>query len=201
MLAILLLAAGRSSRMGDRDKLLEEVDGQPLLRIMAERALITGAPVNVVLAPDRPERLKALGGLSLTLTEASDAHLGMAHSLRAGIKALPKAATAAMVLPADMPEITTEDFLTLCRTQAETPDAILRATSETGKPGHPVVFPAALFPDLAMLSGDQGARSILKAHAGAVTHVPLPANHALTDLDTPDDWARWRLSRNSGPPT
>lgn len=199
MLAILLLAAGRSSRMGDRDKLLEEVDGAPLLRTMANRALTTGAQVHVVLATDRPARTKALNNVPVTLTEARDAHLGMAHSLRAGIAALPATTSAAMILPADMPEITAGDMATMTAAHQVSPGRILRATSASGKPGHPVVFPAAFFPDLTSLSGDHGARPVLATHSDTVSLVPLPHDHALTDLDTPADWAAWRATRGETP--
>lgn len=192
MLAILLLAAGRSSRMGDRDKLLEEVDGAPLLRTMAARALTTGAPVFVVLPADRPERQIALDGLAVTYIKAPDAHLGMAHSLATGIVALPKTATAAMVVPADMPDLTGADLKTMQSATSSKERRLIRATSASGKPGHPVIFPSRFFPDLAALTGDTGARSVLAANNDEISFVPLPDSHALTDLDTPQDWAEWR---------
>ena len=201
MLAILLLAAGRSSRMGDRDKLMEVVDGAPLLRTMVKRAQTTGAPVFVVLPPDRPDREAALDGLPVTPVQAHDAHLGMAHSLRAGVAALPVSATAAMILPADMPDITAADLASMRTAQSKSPTAILRATTSEGKSGHPVVFPSALFPDLLALSGDAGARAVLAANKDQIIPVALPANHAQTDLDTPTDWARWRASRTDDIPT
>jgi CTP:molybdopterin cytidylyltransferase MocA len=71
------------------------------------------------------------------------------------------------------------------------PDRILRGASGT-KPGHPVIFPADLAPLLQNLSGDRGAQPILAAHAGRLHLVPLPGQAALTDLDTPEDWAQWR---------
>ncbi|MGR3636492.1 MAG: nucleotidyltransferase family protein [Shimia sp.] len=196
MLAILLLAAGRSARMNTRDKLLEPVDNNPLLQTLTNRASTTGAQVFVVLPPDRPKRNASLSGTVAQIIIADDAHLGMAHSLRAGIAALPADITAAMVLPADMPEITRKDFAEMHAAHAASPaDAILRATSADGTPGHPVIFPRALFADLLTLTGDQGARAILAKHTARLRPVPLPDRHAVTDLDTPDDWDNWRKSR------
>jgi CTP:molybdopterin cytidylyltransferase MocA len=99
-----------------------------------------------------------------------------------------------MILPADMPEITSADIATLCTAWEDAPkDGLLRATSQDGKPGHPVIFPRRCFGDLKALSGDQGARSVL---AGENPHlVALPGRHALTDLDTPDDWRDWRAAQ------
>lgn len=196
---VLILAAGASSRMGGRDKLLEPVSGRPLLRLVAERALSTGAPVLAVLPPDRPAREEALAGLDLRKVVAGDAAEGMAASLRAGIAALPPDAPAAMILPADMPGITGEDLSTMLKEWAGTPGMILRGATAEGDEGHPVLFPADLFPALLALTGDEGGRSILKAHRARLRPVPLPGNHAVLDLDTPEDWAAFRAAgKDSG---
>ena len=72
---------------------------------------------------------------------------------------------------------------------------ILRAADRDGTPGNPVLFPADLLPDLQKIKGDKGARDLLRRHAGKVHLIPLPEAHALTDLDTPEDWAAWRARR------
>ena len=73
---------------------------------------------------------------------------------------------------------------------------ILRATAEDGRPGHPVILPARLYPLLAGLAGDTGARTVLAAHAAEVVAHPLPGTRALVDLDTPEAWADWRAGRS-----
>lgn len=198
MLTILLLAAGSSSRMRGEDKLLQEVDGQPLLRLMAGRALATGCPVLVALPPEPGPREATLAGCDLTLCHVHDADKGMAHSIRAGVAQLPGTCTAVMILPADMVELDEADLQVMVRAwQALPRDTILRGTSESGDPGHPVVFPQRDFAALGQLSGDQGARAVLQAHADRITPIPLPAHHALTDLDTPEDWQAWRAARGN----
>ncbi|WP_369022861.1 nucleotidyltransferase family protein [Rhodovulum iodosum] len=190
--AILILAAGASARMGGRDKLLEPVAGRALLRRQVEAALATGAPVVVTLPPGADARRAALAGLALRCVEVPDAAEGMAASLRAGVAALPADADAVMVVLADMPEIGAAALAAMLKAGHAAPGAILRATAPDGTPGHPVIFPRRLFPELGRLSGDRGARDILKAQAGRVVAVPLPGDQALTDLDTPEDWAAWR---------
>lgn len=193
-LHILILAAGRASRMQGRDKLLEPINGEPLLVRMLRLALETGCPVHVVLPPDRPLRIAAIGALPVHRVIAEHAADGMSESLKAGLAALPHT-VAVMVLLADLPEIDSADLKAMIAAHHAHPAAIIRATSQAGTPGHPVIFPGRLRADLVALSGDEGARLLLKRHAEAVVPVALPDEHATTDLDTPDDWAQWRRAR------
>ncbi len=193
-IAILILAAGASSRMRGGDKLLEEVDGKPLLRKLAGHACAVCDIVLVCLREGDEARRSVLSGLNCQTIIVPDAAEGMAHSLRAGIAQLPNLANGVMVIPADMPELTEQDLRSMIAAHAAQPDEILRATSEDSQPGHPVVFPKKLFGELRALSGDIGARSVLKRHAASVQLVPLPGCHALTDLDTPEAWQAWRNS-------
>ena len=185
---ILLLAAGRSSRMAGRDKLLEEVGGQPLIRLMAGRAAKAGVPVRVVLGPGQDARRAALEGLAVAIVEA-EGEDGMAASIRAGVAGLEGPV---LLVLADMPEITANDLYLMVTLAARAPGAILRAASAAGRPGHPVLFPADLLPDLARLSGDAGAKALLEREAGRLHLLPLAGERALVDLDTPEDWAAWR---------
>jgi CTP:molybdopterin cytidylyltransferase MocA len=191
--AILLLAAGSSTRMRGADKLLEQVDGIPLIRRQALASCATGAPVFVTLPIDRPERTAALEGLEVTRVPVRDAASGLSASLRAGVEAAGPRPL--LVLLADLPDITTDDLAVLLARHTEVPDLILRATARDGTPGHPVLFPVWALPELARLAGDSGARELLKREAGRTEFVTLPARHAVTDLDTPEDWAAWRAAR------
>lgn len=194
---ILLPAAGLSSRMRGRDKLLEEVRGEPLLRERARAALSTGCRVLVTLPPDRAARGAALAALShprLTTVVLPDASEGLAASMRRGAEwALSLGAGGLMVVLPDMPDIGAEDMKIML--QAFDPETIIRATSENGNAGHPVLLPAAMLASLLTLRGDQGARDLLRL--SPVRGVPLPGTRATTDLDTPEDWSAWRATRGS----
>ena len=198
MIAVLILAAGASSRMRGSDKLLEDVDGKPLLRRQVLRARATGAPVIVTLPPLPHPRYGAIAELDVQCVPVPDAATGMSASLRAGLEALPPETQGVMVLLADMPDITTEDMnIVLQGVDLRSDNLIWRAVTSAGKPGHPVIFHRHLFPELAALTGDQGGGSVAQAHAGATSFIPLPDARARMDLDTPEDWARWRASRNA----
>ncbi len=192
--AILLLAAGASSRMGGADKLLQPVAGQALLARMLARAEATGRPVLVALPGPGHARAAILGDSGACPVWVANAAEGMAASIRAGIAALPEGCTGVMILPADMPELTAEDLAIMLDAfdTAPPPRPILRATDARGVPGHPVVFPPDLFAALRDLRGDAGARGVIAAHRARLRLLPLPGRHATTDLDTPEDWVRWR---------
>lgn len=196
---ILILAAGSSSRMRGRDKLLEQVDGQPQLARLVQAALQTGLPVTVALPPDRPARAAAIADLPARKITVPDPAQGMAASLTAGLASLP-AAAGVMLLLGDLPEITGQDLITLREAWAAEPEAILRGALADGTPGHPVCFPPDLRDDLMTLKGDEGARSVLVRHRARLRLVPLPGRHATTDLDTPEDWAAWRATRSAPDP-
>ncbi len=190
-LTILIPAAGASARMRGHDKLLEPVEGQPFLRRQASIALTLTPNVIVTLRNPDPARRDALANLPVTLLPIVAAATGMSASLRAAAATVK---TALMILPADMPDITAADLGLLIAGLAQMPHHILRGSADD-KPGHPVIFPAHLLPELARLTGDEGARSILARHAALICLIALPDQHALTDLDTPEDWASWRAKQ------
>lgn len=181
-----------------RDKLLEPVDGEPLLRRQARTALAAGCPVLVTLPPDRPRRAAALAGLPLQQRELTDAAGGMSASLRCGADMALTQGAGLMVLPADMPDLTTTDLMQLAQAFHSAPGLIHRGAAQDGRPGHPVIFPPALLQALTRLSGDQGARGVLQAHSALQRLHPLPGEHALTDLDTPEAWEAWRAQQKTG---
>lgn len=192
--AILVLAAGASSRMGGADKLLQLVAGRPLLARVVARAAATGRAVLVALPGAGHARAAALADTGARPVRVPDAAEGMAASIRAGVADLPTGCGGVMILPADMPDLTTADITAMLDAfdAAPSPRPILRATDAQGTPGHPVVFPRDMFGALSGLRGDAGARVVIAAHRDRLRLLPLPGGHATTDLDTPADWARWR---------
>ena len=193
-LPIILLAAGAAARMRGRDKLLERVDGMSLLRRQAEMARrVTRGPVLVTLPPPPHARYAELEGMDLSLIVVPNPEEGMNASIRAGFAALPEGTERAMVLLADLPELTESDLNDVVQaTVTNRESRIIRGMTEDGKQGHPIIFTAPLFTELTQLTGDSGGREVVARHAESIALVPLPGQHARRDLDTPEDWAAWR---------
>lgn len=190
--AAVLLAAGASRRMSGGNKLLRGIDGVTLLRRSAQTLL--GAEVEdviVVIPPDGAAHRQALEGLDLSIIEAADAGLGMSASLRAGIAALPGDASAVLVSLADMPDLTADIVNCVIRAHDPSRDRLIVCPVDgTGRRGHPVLFDRRYLEALQALSGDRGARDVLRAVPDAICEVRLDA--AVTrDLDTPQDWQDW----------
>ncbi|XDA99688.1 nucleotidyltransferase family protein [Sulfitobacter sp. LCG007] len=196
-LPIIVLAAGSSSRMRGADKLMEPLDGVPLVRrqAMIAREATTG-PVIVALPATPSPRREALDGLDVTLLPVPEADEGMGASLRTAFAILPQGAPAAMLVLGDLPELTADDLRTVL-SAVDTGDGTLvwRGATDDGAPGHPIVFAAALFADLRALRGDSGGRRVVEAARDRLRLVRLPGQRARRDLDTPEDWAAWRASR------
>ena len=191
---IILLAAGASRRMRGRDKLLEEIAGEPLLRRTARAMADAQADaVRVVLPEDHAAREAALRGLDVDIVVARDAALGMAASLKAGLAATAPDTDAVVIALADMPDVTGAhvDRLIAAFDPGEG-RVIARALTDDGAPGHPVLFGRRFFESLGELSGDEGAKAVIRAATDYVVDVPTPGKGAAVDLDTPEAWETWR---------
>ena len=178
------------------DKLLELVDGQPLLRIMAKRALATGCPVTIALPVLPHARYDAVDGLNVELLPIPDAENGMSISLRTSVEALQHKADRLLLLLGDLPDITTQHLQNVIDAPDSAPDALIwRGATQDGAPGHPVLFDQVLFPEFSKITGDKGAQSVVAAAQPAVHLVPLTGSAARLDLDTPEDWKKWRADQ------
>ncbi len=196
VVSAILLAAGSARRMRGRDKLLERIGGEPVIARSARALAASGADeVVAVLRPGDPERAAALAGTGARPVENPRAAEGMGASIAAGVAAVRPDADAVLIAMADMPEIGAAEIDRLIAAfDAQEGREIVRATAEDGTPGHPVLFGRRFLEPLRALSGDEGARAILKEHADFLVEVALPGRAAVTDLDTPEDWEAWRAA-------
>ncbi|PKO88118.1 MAG: nucleotidyltransferase family protein [Betaproteobacteria bacterium HGW-Betaproteobacteria-12] len=180
----ILLAAGAGSRFGS-DKLLHRLpDGRPLA-VAAAQSLRAACPrVVAVVRPEREALARELAAAGCELVFCPQAELGMGHSLAAGVQATADAAGWLVAL-ADMPFIAAASHRAVASCLQA--GARLAATSYAGRRGHPVGFAAEWFADLAALSGDQGAKTILESHRRLVVLCPVNDPGVLRDIDRPAD--------------
>ncbi|WP_332685042.1 molybdopterin-binding/glycosyltransferase family 2 protein [Bosea sp. (in: a-proteobacteria)] len=183
----LVLAAGRSTRMGEGNKLLQPVRGEPLVRHAVKAQLASRArPVLVVVGHQEAEVRAALTGLDVTFVRNPAFAEGLAGSLKAGVAALPAEAEGVVVSLGDMPNVTAGVIDRLAQAFADRPEALAVAPTLLGQRGNPVLLAKALFAQVAGLAGDEGARRLLAGAGDAVEEVPLDDPAIALDVDTPE---------------
>jgi molybdenum cofactor cytidylyltransferase len=186
-IAGVVLAAGRSSRMGGPNKLLAEIGGKPLVRIVVDAVLASRTrPVVVVTGHQRDKVEAALGGLSVKFVHNPHFADGLGTSLKAGIAALPAQVDGAIVCLGDMPQVDAALIDRLIGAFDPDHGALVVLPTIDGKRGNPVVWSRRFFPDLMTVEGDVGARYLIGRYTEAVAEVPLTGTAALTDVDTPE---------------
>jgi molybdenum cofactor cytidylyltransferase len=186
-IAAVVLAAGRSIRMGGPNKLLAEIGGRPLVRIAVEQALASRAkPVIVVTGHERERVEAALKGLPVQFVHNPDFAVGLGGSVRTGIAAVPAAADGAIVCLGDMPQVDAALIDRLIAGFAPEQGALAVVPTIEGQRGNPVLWSRRFFPDLMAIEGDVGARNLINRYGEAVVEVPVTGKGALVDVDTPE---------------
>ena len=190
--AALLLAAGASSRFGAQ-KLLQPLAGRPIVRHAAERLLEgTRARELVVVVGREGERVAAaLNGLPARCVANARYADGLSTSVRAGVAALPREAPAVVVALGDQPFVPPGVVPRLLAAYRAGGAAIVAPRYRGGVRGHPVLFDAALFPEMLEVSGDEGARSVILRNADRARLVDFPLD-APADVDDAADYERLR---------
>lgn len=180
---VVLLAAGRSRRLGVAKQLLE-ISGEPLVRRAARLALET-SPLDAVLVTGAHAAAveEAVRGLAVRCVGAEDFEEGMGRSLAAGLRHLDPACAGALVVLCDQPALTAEHLARLVDVWAAEP-ASAAASGYAGTVGVPAVLPGAWFPRLMTARGDRGARDLLRGKAGEIRVVP--DERLAEDVDRPE---------------
>ncbi|MDP4285363.1 MAG: nucleotidyltransferase family protein [Bacteroidota bacterium] len=186
--AIVVLAAGMSSRLGKPKQLLV-YHGKSLLKHSVDAALqTTMRPVIVVLGANSGAVKKELEGMGTVVVENEEWQEGMASSLRCGLDAVRKGSTdidGIIFMVCDQPYVTKSLLDSLLLAQHETGLPIV-ASSYDGKEGTPALFHKSFFAKLKELEGDTGARKLIQKNEGKVTTVVFPKG--VIDIDTITDY-------------
>lgn len=192
-IAAVILAGGQSRRMGPVNKLLEPIDAVPLVRRTVETALASQAEQVVVVTGHEEEAVKeALSGLDVIFVHNPDYAEGLSTSLRSGLGAIPQAAVGAVVCLADMPAIQPSHIDALINQFDPEESRAIGVPVYQGKRGNPVLWARRFFDTMTDVSGDVGARHLIGDYADLVYEVDFGDTAVLTDLDTPEQWSRYR---------
>jgi molybdenum cofactor cytidylyltransferase len=190
--AVLLLAAGRSSRMGS-NKLLAEIDGRPMVARTAQRLLSSHArPVIAVLGNQADAVDAALGRLPVLRVHNPAFAEGLSTSLKRGIAALPPDTDGVIVCLGDMPLVAGRDLDRLIAAFNPLEGRAIVVPTRRGKRGNPVLWASRFLAEMAELAGDVGAKHLIGEHADLVCEVEMDSDGVLVDVDTPDALAALR---------
>lgn len=193
MIAAIVLAAGMATRMGRNKLLIDLGDGRPLVARVADAALEAGLdPVVVVTGHEAGAIRQALAGRAVAFVHNADFAQGMAGSLRTGLTALPAMIDGVLICLADMPDITAAHLKRIAAAFDPAGDTPVCVPVRDGRRGNPVLLGRKVFPQIAALAGDVGARRLIADHPEWVREVAMDDDAIFADLDTADQQATYR---------
>lgn len=190
MIATVILAAGRSRRMGRPKMSLPWKDGTALIAHMVSIFQDAGAEPIVVVAGENygfvEEHLRGLKVNILTSPETTNAE--MLDSVKLGLRSLERVAMeAALIMPGDHPLLLPSTVRALCVAWRRMPDRIL-APSFGGRRGHPLLIPNALWPEILALGEGLSLRDFLDRHEAHLETLDVEDPGVRFDVDTPEDY-------------
>ena len=189
-IAAVVLAAGRSRRMGSPNKLLLPVNDRPMIAQVVDRVCQSRASSVVVVTGYQSRQIRgALADCPVDFAHNADFARGKATSIRAGVRAAPAAADGFMICLGDLPDLRAQDHDRIMAEfeQALSQDrrAIVRPTFK-GIPGHPVVIAAAHSDGLTRNVLRAGCRNVVRRHPQHVRKIAWNNDRVIKDVDTPD---------------
>lgn len=187
MIAAVMLAAGLARRMG-RQKLLLQLQGKPVVRWSIELIVSHVEDVVVVTGPEDTAIRQALEGLAVRFAVNPRPQDGQGTSIAAGVAALKPWTTAALIALGDQPRMPTVVVPALLDAFRRSGKAIVAPVYQ-GVQGTPVLFSSEVFGELRALTGDAGARAVVKVNPERVEAVAFDLAMP-PDVDTPEDYAK-----------
>ena len=184
-----LLAAGRSERMGRNNKLLLNVDGIPLVRKSAINILNSDVTsMTVVTGFDENKIVNALSGLNVNFVKNINFREGLSSSLKAGLANITPTPSAVIICLADMPKIQPEHINQLIENFDPLKGWEICIPTNNGKRGNPVLIGSHFFPYIFETSGDFGAKQVMKQHSDKIVEVEIGTSDIHFDIDTQDEY-------------
>jgi molybdenum cofactor cytidylyltransferase len=185
-IAAVVLAAGQSRRMGERNKLLEEVDDAPMVLHAVRAARASSAEQVIVVTGHERERVESL----LADEDVVFAHNpgyaeGLSTSLATGVGAVAEGIEGVVVCLGDMPRVSARHLNRLIAAFDPVEGRSICLATRHGKRGNPVLFAARYFPEIQDIRGDVGARHLVGSYEEQVCEVEMDDDAVLIDVDSP----------------
>jgi molybdenum cofactor cytidylyltransferase len=185
-IAAIVLAAGQSRRMGAANKLLEPLNGKPMMLHAVDAALETSADPVIVVTGHEPERIReAVKGRAVTIAHNPDFADGLSTSLRAALTVLGDDVEGVIVCLGDMPAVSSDHMSRLIAAFDPEAGRSIIVPTVAGKRGNPVLWHRRFFTQMADISGDVGARHLIGENEESLFEVAMDDGAVLEDLDTP----------------
>ena len=189
-----ILAAGKSSRMGNTNKLLMTIDGKPIVKLVCESVLATSFdPIMVVTGFEKHKIETALIDLKMQFIYNGLWADGMATSIFSGIAALPEDIDGNLIVLGDMPFVSAETLEKLKSSFIFHEGRYIIYPQYGERQANPVLFPKRYFGEILSYTGDRGCKKVLKQHHRDAISVPIDSNEVILDCDTNEDYLQMKL--------
>jgi len=188
MIPIIVLAAGKSTRMRGKNKLLTKIQGIPMIRRVVQTTLESKADeVIVVLGAEANKVRKVLADLPCRLIVNKKYAKGQSTSVKTGLSEVSPMTRAVLILPGDVAMI---DFpsINMVIEEYERGKHSIVIAAHKGASGHPILFDKQLFPEIENINEETfGLKAVVRRHEGEVSLVETGSPNVLKDVDTPED--------------
>jgi molybdenum cofactor cytidylyltransferase len=193
MLSLIVLAAGKSTRMRGRNKLLVRVRRKTIIRRVVESALSSNVDeVIVVLGWEARKVRDELADLPCRFVVNKNYGKGQSSSVKAGMTEIAAGTEAVLILPGDVGMIDPHSINTVIEAYGNAKTPIVVA-SHAGRAGHPILLSKELFKEIELIDeATFGLKSIVNRHESEVRMVETNSENVLRDIDTPEDLKRMK---------
>jgi molybdenum cofactor cytidylyltransferase len=188
MISVVVLAAGKSSRMRGSNKLLATIQGKPMIRRVVQAALESKADEIIVVVGWEGEKIRAaLAGLPCRIAPNRNYEDGQSSSVKVGLRDVSTSARAVLILPGDVALIDARSINMVIEKYVQGRCKIVIAAHQ-GKHGHPILFDKQLFPEILRINEETlGLKAVVKKHESEICLVETGSPNVLKDFDTPED--------------
>jgi molybdenum cofactor cytidylyltransferase len=190
MISLIVLAAGKSTRMKE-NKLLLKINGDTLIEHVVKHANESNVDeVVVVLGYEASKIRERLAKMRCKLTVNENYMKGQSESVKVGLSTVSSKAEAVMILPADIGLIDPESINRVIEEYTKSKSRIVIASHQQ-RSGHPILLDRSLFPEASKINEDtQGLKAVINRHRAEVKYVEAGTDNVLIDIDTREEFNR-----------